>query len=187
MSEDVYEVYALAYARVDRRSPENFLGGDPHDVPMPLSYYVWLIVGGGRTIVVDTGFDQRGADLRKREITRPVGAALTAFGVDLEAVEAGARYWGSRAKISYAEPFETPRFVWDIGEKAIARPATIHDAVVEDTGPTRDEIAYLRYHLAAAGAEFRPAAAGRPGRTGRPPPAQWTAPRRPGSVARRPQ
>ena len=34
--------------------------------------------------------------------------------VDLEAVEAGARYWGSRAKISYAEAFETPRFVWDI-------------------------------------------------------------------------
>jgi LmbE family N-acetylglucosaminyl deacetylase len=34
--------------------------------------------------------------------------------VDLEAVEAGCRYWGSRARISYAEPFETPRFVWDI-------------------------------------------------------------------------
>lgn len=71
--------------------------------------------------------------------------------VDLEAVEAGARYWGSRAKISYAEAFETPRFVWDIGQKAIARPATIHDAVIEDLGATRDEIAYLRYHLAAAG------------------------------------
>ena len=45
MSDDIYEVYALAYARVDRRSPDNFLGGDPHDVPMPLAYYVWLIVG----------------------------------------------------------------------------------------------------------------------------------------------
>ena len=87
MSDDVYEVHAIAYARVDRRSPENFLGGDPHDVPMPLAYYVWLIVGGGRTIVVDTGFDQRGADLRKREITLPVGEGLRAFGVDLAAVE----------------------------------------------------------------------------------------------------
>ena len=38
--------------------------------------------------------------------------------VDLEAVEAGARYWGSRAKISYAEAFETPRFVWDIAPSA---------------------------------------------------------------------
>ena len=45
MSDDVYEVHAITYARVDRRSPDNFLGGDPHDVPMPLAYYVWLIVG----------------------------------------------------------------------------------------------------------------------------------------------
>jgi len=34
--------------------------------------------------------------------------------VDLEEVEVGARYWGSRAKVCYAEAFETPRFVWDI-------------------------------------------------------------------------
>lgn len=38
--------------------------------------------------------------------------------VDLEAVEVGARYWGSRAKVSYAEAFETPRFVWDIGHRS---------------------------------------------------------------------
>ena len=88
MSDDVHEVYAIAYARVDRRSPDNFLGGDPHDVPMPLAYYVWLIVSeSGRTIVVDTGFDQRGAELRKREITLPVGQGLRDFGVDLAAVE----------------------------------------------------------------------------------------------------
>lgn len=43
--------------------------------------------------------------------------------VDLEQVEVGARYWGGRAKISYAEAFETPRFVWDIGHAAVARPA----------------------------------------------------------------
>ncbi|HEX6111065.1 MAG TPA: N-acyl homoserine lactonase family protein, partial [Geminicoccaceae bacterium] len=87
MSEDVHEIYAITYARVDRRSPDNFLGGDPHDVPMPLNYYVWLIVNGERTIAVDTGFDQRGAELRKREITKPVRDGLTAFGVDVDAVE----------------------------------------------------------------------------------------------------
>ena len=88
MSDDVQEVYAIADARVDRRSPNNFLGGDPHDVPMPLAYYVWLIVSAsGRTVVVDTGFDQRGADLRKREITLPVGQGLRDFGVDGAAVE----------------------------------------------------------------------------------------------------
>jgi glyoxylase-like metal-dependent hydrolase (beta-lactamase superfamily II) len=87
VSEDVHEVYAITYARVDRRSPDNFLGGDPHDVPMPLNYYVWLIVNDERTIVVDTGFDQRGAELRRRAITKPVREGLTAFGVDLDAVE----------------------------------------------------------------------------------------------------
>lgn len=35
--------------------------------------------------------------------------------VQLEAVEVTAQYWGNRAKTSYAEAFETPRFTWDIG------------------------------------------------------------------------
>ena len=34
--------------------------------------------------------------------------------VDLESVAAGCRYWGGRARVAYAEPFETSRFVWDI-------------------------------------------------------------------------
>jgi len=34
--------------------------------------------------------------------------------VDLEVVEATARYWGHRARLRHAEPFETPRFVWDV-------------------------------------------------------------------------
>jgi glyoxylase-like metal-dependent hydrolase (beta-lactamase superfamily II) len=44
-------------------------------------------VNGDRTIVVDTGFDQRGAELRRRAITKPVGEGLTAFGVNLDLVE----------------------------------------------------------------------------------------------------
>jgi LmbE family N-acetylglucosaminyl deacetylase len=39
--------------------------------------------------------------------------------VDLEAVQVGARYWGTRAKIGYAEAFESPRFVWEIGKSAV--------------------------------------------------------------------
>jgi LmbE family N-acetylglucosaminyl deacetylase len=42
--------------------------------------------------------------------------------VDLEHVEVGARYWGSRARVSYAEAFLTPRFVWDIGRTAAQEP-----------------------------------------------------------------
>ena len=34
--------------------------------------------------------------------------------VDLEAVRAGVRYWGSRARTRFAEPFETTRFLWHV-------------------------------------------------------------------------
>ena len=35
--------------------------------------------------------------------------------VDLDAVEAGVRYWGGRARTRHAEAFETPRLLWEIG------------------------------------------------------------------------
>jgi glyoxylase-like metal-dependent hydrolase (beta-lactamase superfamily II) len=78
----LYEVYAIRYARHDRRASENFLGGDPHDGPMPLDYFVWAIVGDGRTYVVDTGFGAQEAKARGRELLRSPGAGLAAIGID---------------------------------------------------------------------------------------------------------
>ena len=43
---------------------------------MPLDYYVWAIVGEGRTIVVDTGFDVTMAKKRARKIVHPVEERL---------------------------------------------------------------------------------------------------------------
>ena len=80
MSDDVYEVYAIKYGRHERNAPANFIGGDPHDVPMPLDYYVWAIVGATRTFVLDTGFDQKAAQKRDRTITKPVGEGLHVSG-----------------------------------------------------------------------------------------------------------
>ena len=37
--------------------------------------------------------------------------------VDLEAVEAQARYHGFRARIRHAEAFEAARFVWDLSQQ----------------------------------------------------------------------
>jgi glyoxylase-like metal-dependent hydrolase (beta-lactamase superfamily II) len=65
-----YEVYAIKYAHHARRASENFIGGDPHDGPMPLDYFVWLIRGGGRDIVVDTGFSAAMAKKRGRDHIR---------------------------------------------------------------------------------------------------------------------
>jgi glyoxylase-like metal-dependent hydrolase (beta-lactamase superfamily II) len=82
-----YEVYAIRYARHERTARHNFIGGDEHDGPMPLDYFVWLIRGEDRTFVVDTGFDAEVAKLRGRQLTAPVEEGLSALGVDPASVE----------------------------------------------------------------------------------------------------
>jgi len=83
-----YEVLAIRYAHnAERRAAENFLGGDPHDAPMPMDYFVWALKGGGRTIVVDTGFDAKMAQRRQRRLTRPVGEGLKVAGIDPDSVK----------------------------------------------------------------------------------------------------
>jgi glyoxylase-like metal-dependent hydrolase (beta-lactamase superfamily II) len=77
-----YEVLALLYARRDARRPANFIGGDAHDVPMPLAYYVWVIRDAERTILVDTGFNQDMAVKRHRTLLRTPREALASIGVD---------------------------------------------------------------------------------------------------------
>ncbi len=37
-----YELFALRYATRAARRHEHFIGGDPHDGPMPMDYFVWL-------------------------------------------------------------------------------------------------------------------------------------------------
>jgi hypothetical protein len=54
--ETTYEIYAIRYARHDRPSSDNFIGGDAHDVLQPLDYFVWAIVGPSSPLIVDTGF-----------------------------------------------------------------------------------------------------------------------------------
>jgi glyoxylase-like metal-dependent hydrolase (beta-lactamase superfamily II) len=86
-----YEIIALRYARHDRPASENFLypataGEDPHDYPMPIDYFVWVIRNRDRTLVVDTGFDRPAAEARGRKLlTHPV-EGLRALGVDSAAV-----------------------------------------------------------------------------------------------------
>ena len=88
MSEDIHEVYAIRYGHHARRSPENFIGGDPHDVPQPLDFFVWAILGPSGVIIVDTGFDEAMGRRRQREIVKPVRDGLNALGVAPESVAA---------------------------------------------------------------------------------------------------
>ncbi|TAN48661.1 MAG: N-acyl homoserine lactonase family protein [Betaproteobacteria bacterium] len=77
-----YEVYAIKYAHHERRASQNFLGGDPHDGPMPMDYFIWLVRGGGVELVVDTGFNAATAARRQRQLLRPVDRALALLDVD---------------------------------------------------------------------------------------------------------
>ena len=78
----MFEIYAVRYGHLDRGSSENFIGGDEHDVPMPLDYFVWAIKGPSKTYVLDTGFDLHAGNRRQRTLVRPVDEGLRAIGVE---------------------------------------------------------------------------------------------------------
>jgi glyoxylase-like metal-dependent hydrolase (beta-lactamase superfamily II) len=82
-----YEVFAIRYATREARRAEHFIGGDPHDAPMPMDYFTWLIRGAGRSIVVDTGFTEEVGTHRKRIFLRCPVATLDRLGVAPETVE----------------------------------------------------------------------------------------------------
>jgi glyoxylase-like metal-dependent hydrolase (beta-lactamase superfamily II) len=87
MSSDVHEIYAIRYAHHDRRSADNFLGGDPHDLLQPLDYFVWAIVGESGAVIVDTGFDETMGKQRQRVLLRPVREGLQAIGIEPDEVK----------------------------------------------------------------------------------------------------
>ena len=87
MAEDVYEVFAIRYAsRVGIRG-QHLLSGDPHDAPMPMDYFIWVIRNAARAIVVDTGFDQAEGERRGRTVLRCPAASLSLLGLDASTVE----------------------------------------------------------------------------------------------------
>ncbi len=82
MSRSEHEVFAIKYAERDARRPDNFVGGDPHDAPMPMDYYIWLVRNGERVVLIDTGFDAAMAAKRGRRLLRLPKDALRLVGVD---------------------------------------------------------------------------------------------------------
>jgi glyoxylase-like metal-dependent hydrolase (beta-lactamase superfamily II) len=87
-SDDVYEVFAIRYAGLTRRTRrESFLGVDAHDAaPMPIDYFVWAIRNERRTIVVDLGFDAAEGRRRGRQIDRLPREGLAMLGIDAATV-----------------------------------------------------------------------------------------------------
>ena len=77
-----YEIFALRYGTMAKRSRrENFITQDPHDEPMPMDYFVWVVRNAERTILVDTGFSARQAKERGRTLLRCPIESLSLLGI----------------------------------------------------------------------------------------------------------
>ncbi|GIH24143.1 MBL fold metallo-hydrolase [Acrocarpospora phusangensis] len=85
-----YEVLAVRYATREARASEMYalhpMYGEP-DRGVRMDYYFWLVRGGGRTIMVDTGFAPEVGDRRGRVTLCALPDALARLGVAAEDVD----------------------------------------------------------------------------------------------------
>jgi glyoxylase-like metal-dependent hydrolase (beta-lactamase superfamily II) len=77
-----YEIHAIRYATREAHRRDHFIGGDPHDSPMPMDYYTWVAIGPAGAFVIDTGFTEEMAKARKRDFLRCPIESLKLVGVD---------------------------------------------------------------------------------------------------------
>lgn len=82
-----FDVFAVKYAEHRRTASSNFLGGDPHDGPMPMDYFIWVATNSTGTWVIDTGFNQATARQRGRDFIRCPAESLRMLGIDGAAVD----------------------------------------------------------------------------------------------------
>ncbi|CAH1690607.1 Glyoxylase-like metal-dependent hydrolase (Beta-lactamase superfamily II) [Hyphomicrobiales bacterium] len=91
LDDGVYHLYALRYATLSNRlAQDNFLpspAGMAHSGVMPISYYVWIIHGQKRTVIVDTGFSPETAAKHGRNLDYDPIDALGRLGVDCDQLE----------------------------------------------------------------------------------------------------
>lgn len=78
----IYELFALRYATRPARRADHFIGGDPHDGPMPMDYFVWLARTEGHAVLIDTGFNAAVAARRGRALLRCPIDSLHLLGTD---------------------------------------------------------------------------------------------------------
>jgi glyoxylase-like metal-dependent hydrolase (beta-lactamase superfamily II) len=75
-----WEIYAIKYGdRAGRTRADSFIFDDNHDAPHAIDYYMWLIRGPARVILVDTGYDMDEAQARGRPIRLDPVEALKPF------------------------------------------------------------------------------------------------------------
>ena len=83
----IYEVFAIRYARREAMRSNHFIGGDPHDGPMPMDYFIWVAKSDDHVVVIDTGFTAPVAAARQREFLRCPVETLSLLGILPEDVD----------------------------------------------------------------------------------------------------
>lgn len=84
-----WALYTILYAQspADRPAGHNFVGAvDFHDVPMPLDFFVWLAVGAGRVVLIDSGCSKETCISRGHIYLRCPTEGLRELGVEPGAV-----------------------------------------------------------------------------------------------------
>lgn len=81
-----YELYAIRYATREGRRADYVSGGEPHDEPMRMDYFVWVARHGGDVVLIDMGFCEKVAASRRRTFLRCPIDALSQLGVDAGAI-----------------------------------------------------------------------------------------------------
>ncbi|HEV7625164.1 MAG TPA: N-acyl homoserine lactonase family protein [Streptomyces sp.] len=145
-----YEVLAVRYGTRQGTRSEIYLNHHIYgeaDTPLGMDYYLWVVRGEGRTVVVDTGFGPEGGARRKRTtLVEPV-EALAGLGIDAASVEqvvvthAHYDHIGNLAEFRAAEvvmarreyefwtgPYGARRqFLWSIEESEVAHLSVVRE------------------------------------------------------------
>jgi glyoxylase-like metal-dependent hydrolase (beta-lactamase superfamily II) len=84
-----HEIYVVKYGQYVGTRGHYFYGTakDPHEAPVPIDYFVWLLRGPSGDVVVDVGFRAESGTRRGRTHLRPPAEGLAALGVDCTTVE----------------------------------------------------------------------------------------------------
>lgn len=85
---ETYEIYAIKYGEVkERYRRDNLLMVDDHASLMPIDFYIWVLRNDQRTILVDTGFDQKEAASRGRAVIAEPRDVLKHLDIDADAID----------------------------------------------------------------------------------------------------
>jgi glyoxylase-like metal-dependent hydrolase (beta-lactamase superfamily II) len=140
VTEQSLEIYAVKYGQYVGTRGHYFYGsaGDPHEAPVPIDYFVWLIRGPAEDIVVDLGFREASGTRRGRTHLRRPADGLALLGVDCAAVPLVIVSHFHYDHIGDVSPFASARFVLQDREMAFwtgryaARREFRHSTEVDD-------------------------------------------------------